>query len=408
MDLSFLQYQNRNKPVRIILTGGGSGGHTFPLVAIIRALRQEGKSNNIPLDILYVGPNDFTIPYIQKEGVRIKMLTTGKLRRRLSIANLGDFFKTIGGLFQAMYYVYTFMPDLVFSKGGYGSFPVAFWSILFFIPLYIHESDSVPGLVNRLTKIFAKQIFISFKCSQKYFPASKTVLVGNPIRQDLLLPEKQKDDTKKLLKLDPDKKVVTIIGGSQGSQHINSLILDTLPELMPQMELIHQTGTNNFAEIQREAKIVFDNAVKNPDFQKYYHPVAFFQETEKPTIQSLADVLLVSDLIIARAGSGSIFEVAARGRAAILIPLPWAAGGHQAKNAYEYSEAGAAIVVEEGNLKPHIFSNLILDLIKDDKKRNKMEQAALKFARPQAAQQIAHFLIAKEQNPIPDTNPQTN
>jgi len=323
----------------------------------------------------------------------VRTIMAGKLRRRLSFANFLDIFKSIGGIFQALGYVYAFMPDIIFSKGGYGSFPAVLWGTLFFIPIAIHESDAVPGLVNSLMKKFARKIFISFSFTQKYFSAQKTVLTGNPIREELVLPPDKKDDTIKILGLDQKKPVLTIIGGSQGSQHINTLVLDILPKIIPQVQVIHQTGKDNFDSVEKEADIVFQEIIKNESDKQYYHPCAFFEERDTPKLDSLRDVLLVSDLVIARAGSGLIFEIALNGKPSILIPLPWASRGHQFKNAYEYAYSGAAVVVEEGNLKTDIFSNLVLRLINDENKKKTMSEAAQKFAQPKAAEQIAQYLL---------------
>lgn len=411
MDLSFLKPKlSSNKTMRIVLTGGGSGGHTFPLIAVFRELKKIARAQNIFLEIIYIGPDDFTLPYILKEeGIKIKRIVTGKLRRPFSfIKSIFDLFKTIGGIFQSLFYIYVLMPDAVFSKGGYGSFPVVFWGILFFIPTYIHESDAVPGLVNHIVGRFCRKIFISFDYTKRYFPVKKTLLTGNPVRLDLF-PARQspdgsrrlaggdetldKENIKKLLKLDIAKPVITIIGGSQGSRHINDLILDILPKIIKNAEVIHQTGKTNYEEVIREADVVFQEIIGDKEQQKFYHPLPFFEETTIPGSFSLKETLAVSDLIIARAGSGLIFEIAASGKPSILIPLPWASRGHQKENAYEYTKNGAGVAVEEANLQPNIFSDLVLQIISDEKKKEKMSNKATEFAKPQAAEEIAQYLL---------------
>lgn len=407
MDLSFLKAKSFERTIRLVLTGGGSGGHTFPLIAAAREFKKIAQEKNFSLEIFYLGPNDFTLPYILKEeGIVIKTITAGKFNRADSFLNklLGfvnifvNFFKTLGGIFQSLFYIYILMPDAIFSKGGYGSFPVIFWGAIFFVPTFIHESDAVPGLVNHLSGRFCRRIFISFENTKNYFPQNKTILTGNPIRSELLPQANENYDLKsikQLLGLSLERPVVTIIGGSQGSRHINDLILDILPKIIDKTEVIHQTGRANYKEIQREINIVFQEIVGNRKNQDYYHPVPFFEETTTPTISSLKDVYLVSDLIIARAGSGLIFEIAALGKPSILIPLPWASRHHQKKNAYLYAQTGAAVVVEEENLKTNIFSDLVLRLLSDEKKKKIMAEAALKFAKPQAAQDIAQQIIAE-------------
>lgn len=405
MDISFLKSRSFSRTIRLVITGGGSGGHTFPLIAVAREFKKIAQEKNFLYEIIYIGPNDFTLPYILKEeGITIKTIITGKINRqgdssrRLSgfINFFVNLFKILGGIFQSLYYVFILMPDAIFSKGGYGAFPVIFWGIIFFIPTYTHESDAVPGLVNHLVGRFCRKIFISFDYTKKYFPLNKSLLTGNPIRSDLFLGEGESynvQNIKELLKLSPDKPVITVIGGSQGSSHINDFILDILPRIINEVEIIHQTGKNNYQKVVREATVVFQEIIRNKEFEKYYHPVPFFEETKTPNISSLKDIYLISDLIIARAGSGLIFEIAASKKPSILIPLPWASRGHQKRNAYEYAKNGAAIVVEENNLKTNIFSDLILQVLFDEEKKKTMSSAAFQFAKLNAAQDIAKEIV---------------
>jgi UDP-N-acetylglucosamine--N-acetylmuramyl-(pentapeptide) pyrophosphoryl-undecaprenol N-acetylglucosamine transferase len=407
MDISFLKSRSFNRTIRLVLTGGGSGGHTFPLIAVAREFKKIAQEKNFLYEIIYIGPDDFTLPYILKEeGITIKKIIAGKFNRQdFSTKKIPgfinffiNFFKALGGIFQSLYYVFLLMPDAIFSKGGYGAFPVIFWGIIFFIPTYVHESDAVPGLVNHLTGRFCRRIFISFDYTKKYFPLNKCLLTGNPIRLDLFPKEDKSYDVKnirKLLKLSLDKPIITIIGGSQGSSHINDFVLDILPRIINEAEIIHQTGKDNYEKVVREATVVFQEIIENKEAEKYYHPVPFFEETEMPNISSLKDIYLISDLIIARAGSGLIFEIAASQKPSILIPLPWASRGHQKKNAYEYAKSGAAIVVEESNLKTNIFSDLILQVSFDEKKKKTMSQAASQFAKINAAQDIAKEIIVQ-------------
>ena len=390
-----------NSTLKIVFTGGGSGGHTFPLVAVLRELKKIKEEKNLPLEFIYLGPNDFTLEYIKKEGIEIKTIFTGKFRRSFNpidiLNNISDIFKIIFGLFQTFVYLFLIMPDLVFAKGGYGSFPVIFISTLFFIPFYLHESDSQAGLTNHLMARFAKSVFISFESSAKFFPASKTKLIGNPVREELFYQNGEIDrvSLKKSLGLSDNYPLITVLGGSLGAQHINDLILDALPQLIGETEIIHQTGTADFERVLRESEIVFKEIIGSEERKTYYHPIPFIEETiTGKEMFNLKDVYFLSDLIVARAGSGLIFEIARSGKPAILIPLPWSTKEHQIKNAYEYARNGAAIVLEEKNLQPNIFSGLIFQILKDEKKRQEMSRAALNFSKPQAAQIIAQELIS--------------
>ncbi len=389
-----------NSTLKIVLTGGGSGGHTFPLIAVLRELKKIKEENNLPLEFIYLGPNDFTLEYIKKEGIEVKTIITGKFRRSFSpidiLNNILDIFKIIFGLFQTFVYLFLIMPDIVFAKGGYGSFPVIFISTLFFIPFYLHESDSQPGLTNHLMARFAKLVFISFESRAKIFPPSKTKLVGNPVREELFYEEEEVDKAslKRSLGLSEEYPLIAVLGGSLGAQHINDLILDSLPQLIEETEIIHQTGTTDFERVLRESEIVFKEIIGSEERKTFYHPVPFIEETIMgKEMFNLKDIYFLSDLIVARAGSGLIFEIARSGKPAILIPLPWSTKEHQIKNAYEYAKNGAAIVLEEKNLQPNIFSGLIFQILRDEKKKQEMSQAALNFAKPQAAQIIAQELI---------------
>jgi UDP-N-acetylglucosamine--N-acetylmuramyl-(pentapeptide) pyrophosphoryl-undecaprenol N-acetylglucosamine transferase len=276
-------------------------------------------------------------------------------------------------------------PDLIFSKGGYGSLPVSFAGWLLLVPIILHESDAEPGLANRILSRLSIEIFVSFPIENtSFFPSDKMVYVGNPIRSDLLTGSREK--AKELFSLKLDKPILLIMGGSQGSERINDLILNILPKLLKNFEVIHQTGIKNFERVKNEAKASL-YAEEKSNLSEYYHPIAFFNEEE------LKHAYKVSDLIISRAGSGSIFEIAAIGKPSILIPLPESAQNHQVKNAYSYSEKGACIVIEEVNLRPNFFLEEIRLLLANKEKIEFMSQAAKLFAKNSSARIIAEYII---------------
>ncbi len=394
-----MSYQIPSQTIRIVLTGGGSGGHTFPLIAVARELRKMSQKKGQSLELFYIGPDDFAADFVRQEGIAVKTILGGKFRRDWSpgnlLKNIVDIFKIIGGLVQTYYYLLVLMPDAIFSKGGYGSFPVVFWGIIFAIPIFVHESDAVPGLMNKMSAKFSRTIFVSFPDTQRYFPQHKTIVTGNPIRIDLVAERIDPSRAKELLKLDNKRPLVLVLGGSQGAQHINDIILDILPEVIDRVQIVHQTGNKNYQQVQREAEIVFREIIKSEENKQFYHPYPFLIETDKPVPHSLKFLYAAADLIIARAGSGLIFEIAAVGKPSIIIPLPWASQGHQLKNAYAYEKSGACVVVEEKNLRTNIFSDLILRLLQDKKKLAQMSKAALSFAKPQAAEVIAQYLWSR-------------
>lgn len=365
--------------MKILFTGGGTGGHVFPLIAIIREIRKIYPRKD--LQFFYIGPNDeFGSISLSQEDVLIKTISSGKIRRYFSWQNIIDIiFKIPWSFVQAFFLLAKIEPNIVFSKGGSGSLPVTFCSRLFKIPVFLHESDITPGSSNRLASKWARKTFISFPKTE-YFDLSKAVLVGNPIRLELL--DGTKDKAKELFDLSLEKPVFLFLGGSQGAEFINDFVLRALNMLLAEFEIIHVTGNANFKEVQVESQVIIDK-----NLVQYYHPVPFLDE------EKLKNAYKAASLVISRAGSGSIFEIAAMGLPSILVPLPGAAGNHQAKNAYAYADTGAAIVMEQDNLTKNFFLENVHHLFSNPKKVEEMQEAALRFSKPQAAKVIARMVL---------------
>ncbi len=369
--------------MKILFTGGGTAGHIFPIIAIIRELKKQG----FVFTPVYMGPKDeFSRVELSQEQVKIKTVLAGKIRRYLNwksvLQNLADLlFKIPLGFLQSFFYIFFFAPDLIFSKGGYGSVPTVFCGWLFQIPIIIHESDVTPGAANRLLSKLAPRVMVSFPASKtEYFPEKKMISVGNPIRKRIT--EGSKEKAKSLFNLTGEKPVILVIGGSQGSQTINDLILLVLPTMLNKFEIIHQTGRKNFKNLKAEAKVVVAK-----EREKYYHPLPFLREVE------LREAYAAADLIISRSGSGSVFEVAACGKPSILVPLSNSAQNHQVKNAYAYAHYEACVVMEETNLTPHFLFEKIKYLFAHPDEMEKMSGKAQEFSKPESAQAIAKYLI---------------
>ena len=377
--------------MKILFTGGGTAGHVLPIVGIVREIRKIYAKKD--LQFFYIGPKDeFGEILLSQEGINVKQVLAGKIRRytdwKSFSQNLVDvLFKIPAGVFKSFFYIFFLAPDLIFSKGGFGSIPGVIAGWLLQVPIFLHESDITPGLANRFLNKFSLEIFVSFPKTE-YFPPKKMILVGNPIRREIL--EGSKEKAKKIFKLSGDKKVVLILGGSQGAQRINDKILEILPELLTNFEILHQCGERNFKEVRAEAR-----AVTPKNLEKYYHPFPFLKEEE------LKQVYQVVDLIVSRAGSGSIFEISAIGKPAILVPLPEAAQNHQVKNAYSYAENGACLVMEEANFTPRFFLEKLKHFFSHPEKLEEMQVAAKKFARPMAAKIIAEYICGYLTNEKP-------
>lgn len=366
--------------MRLLFTGGGTGGHIFPLIAIARELRKLLPAEEI--EFFYLGPNkpELELILLSQEGFNIKTISSGKIRRYLSFENFKDIlFKIPIGILQSLFYLLRFRPALVFSKGGYGSFPVTISALFLGIPVFLHESDITPGLANRVASKWAKKIFISFQKTE-YFSLKKTTFVGNPIMREILNGNKQR--AKEIFNLTFEKPIILILGGSQGAQTINDFILRILNEFLKDFELIHQCGINHLKSVKAEAQVIIEK-----ELEKYYHPIGFLRE------EKLKHALAAADLIISRAGSGAIFEIAAVGKPSILIPLTKSAGNHQAKNAYRYFQAGACQIIEEGNLKPNFFLEKVKYIFFHKDELEKMKENALKFSKPESARIIAREIL---------------
>ena len=368
--------------MKILFTGGGTGGHIFPIIAISREIRRLYPEKKI--EFFYIGPKDeFGEIFLSQEGIKVKKILAGKFRRYITLKsffeNLIDLFKITIGIFQAFFYIFFFAPDLIFSKGGFGSIPAIIAGKLLGVPIFLHESDAIPGMANRFLAGFSLEIFVSFP-KTPYFPEEKMILVGNPIRREIL--EGESKEAKIYFKLTGEKPLILILGGSQGAQRINDKILEILPEILKDFELIHQCGEKNDEEVRAEEKITITK-----DLEKYYHLFPFLKEEE------LKMAYAASDLVVSRAGSGSIFEISALGKPSILIPLPEAAQNHQLKNAYTYAENGAAIILEEENFTPHFFLEKLKYLISQPEALEKMGRAAKEFSRPEATRIIAGYIV---------------
>ncbi|MFH0906883.1 MAG: undecaprenyldiphospho-muramoylpentapeptide beta-N-acetylglucosaminyltransferase [bacterium] len=369
--------------MRILFTGGGTGGHIFPLIAVARQLKriyfsEEGK----PLEMFFLGSGGFKNA-LNQEGIKTKTILTGKIRRYFSVLNILDIFKMPIGFLQTLWYLFIWMPDVVFNKGSYASAPVVITAWIYRIPILTHESDIFPGLSNRFAAKFSKKIAISFSQTEKYFPQEKTALIGNPIRMEIIQTclstnENDKNQARKILNLTSDKPIIFISGGSQGAQKINEVVLRVLPKLTEKYEIIHQCGVKNYEQIKK----IFDQSSTSN-----YRFFSFLDEKQ------LSAAYLLADLIISRAGAISIFKIAACHKPSILIPLQISASDHQRQNAFAYARAGATSVLEESNLTPNLFLNEISKILEHPEISKTMSVNAESFSMPEAAQRIAEELI---------------
>ncbi len=368
--------------MKVLLAGGGTGGHFYPLIAVARSLKDIAEQERIvSLEISFISPDPYDAELLREEEIKFIKAPAGKIRRYFSLWNIVDFVKTAWGVVSAVFSIYLNFPDVIFAKGGYASFPALVAARIFRIPLVIHESDIVPGKVSLWASKFATRVAISFPQSLKYFPPEKTALTGNPIRKQVL--GGNKDEALELFGLEGNLPAILVLGGSQGAERLNNVILEILPELVKSAQVIHQTGRANLAEIKLRSGLILESSA----FAKRYHPYGFLNEG------SLRNASKVGALALARAGAGSIFELAAWGLPAILIPLPYAAQDHQRENAYGYARSGAAVVLEEENLTPHVLLSEIAKILSNPSRQAEMSRAAQTFSKVDAANRIAEEII---------------
>ncbi len=365
--------------MKILLTGGGTGGHFYPVIAVAQAIRAIAADTKlVDVRLFYMAPQPYDRQQLFDNNITFVPNSAGKMRRYFSIANFFDLFRTGWGIVTAIWSLYFIFPDVVFAKGGYVSFP-ALWAARFLgIPVVIHESDSVPGRLNRWAGKFATRVAVSWPEAAQFFPAGKVAVTGNPIRKELFQPVHQ--GAREFLEMMPTVPIILVLGGSQGAQLINEHFMNALPRLLEKYQVIHQTGDANFEKTKALASVVLGSS----SHKDRYKPFANLD------VLALRMAAGASDIVITRAGS-TLFEIAAWGLPAIIIPITDSNGDHQRQNAYNYARTGAAVVIEENNISANIIVSEVDRLMSNPAERETMKKAALAFARNDAA-----LLIAKE------------
>ena len=363
--------------MRIVLTGGGTGGHFYPILAVAHELRNIAAAERVvDLSLFYFGSRPIHPELLAGDSIQYRRVAAGKVRNYSSPRNILDAFFTAFGILQAVGKMLVVMPDVVFAKGGYDSFPTLVAARLFRIPVIIHESDAVPGRVNRWAGKWAVRVAVAYPAAGKFFPERKVALTGIPIRSGLL--GGTREPAAEFFAVYSERPVVFITGGSQGAKIINRAVVEILARILEKFEVIHQVGEAHFEDLRFETASI----IKEGGGERYYHMVASLNEEE------MRSAYLLADIIVSRAGS-TIFEIAAWGKPAIVIPLAIAAQDHQRENAYAYAAAGAAVIIEEANLTPSLLLHEITSVAEHPERRAKMAEAAKAFARTDAAEVIA-------------------
>ncbi|HUX80992.1 MAG TPA: UDP-N-acetylglucosamine--N-acetylmuramyl-(pentapeptide) pyrophosphoryl-undecaprenol N-acetylglucosamine transferase [Candidatus Paceibacterota bacterium] len=372
--------------MKIVFTGGGTGGHFYPIIAIAEALSDLVREERLLAPSLYYfAPTPFDEKALFENGIDYVYVPAGKVRRYFSFRNMTDATITFTGILKAIVSLFHIYPDVVVSKGGYASVPTVLAARLLRIPIIIHESDAKPGRANLLAAKFATKIAISFESAAAYFPKNaqgKIARTGIPIRKALMRVEAE--GARQYLGLESTIPTILILGGSQGAVKINDIVLSALPDLVSFANIIHQTGRTNFKNVESVGKVVLAKSAH----AERYHPINYLDQVSMQRAAGIATV------VISRAGANSIAEIGLWKKPAILIPIPESVSHDQRTNAYTYAQTGAALVIDEENLTPHLFTAEIQRIVKDPALAKRMGEAAQDFTDQDAARVLAQEVLA--------------
>lgn len=373
--------------MKIGFAGGGTGGHFYPIIAVaeeVNKIIDEQKLINTSL--VYISTDPYDKSALLQNGITFEKIYAGKLRVYFSIKNFFDIFKTIFGVLKAIGTMYRVYPDVIFSKGAYASFPTVFAARILGIPVFIHESDSAPGRVNEWSGKFAKRIALSFGDAAKYFPKDKVAVTGQPIRNEIK--EKAIHGMGEYFGLNETMPVIYVVGGSQGSQTINDVVVDALPELLEKYQVIHVAGLDKYEKIKEQAKVVMSG---KPELLERYKVVGFLNTLGLKMAGGIAS------LAITRGGSSTIFELAQWGIPCLVVPIEKSNKDHQRNNAFAISATGGAIVIEEPNFTATILFSEIERIMNNNEIYDAMKKGVLSFTTPNAARTIAEELVKMAQ-----------
>ncbi|MBZ4687001.1 MAG: UDP-N-acetylglucosamine--N-acetylmuramyl-(pentapeptide) pyrophosphoryl-undecaprenol [Clostridia bacterium] len=364
--------------MKVILSGGGTGGHIYPALAIGTLLKERYPETKI----LYVGTaNGLEASIVPKEGIDFATVTVEGLPRRLSPKGVKVLLKLLKGSWQSRQILRKFCPDIIVATGGYVCGPISYLAARQGVKLVLHEQNALPGLTNRLLSKKADLICTTFKESIQYFPQAKNVvLTGLPIRQQII--ETSRDAGARALGIDPEKFIILVTGGSRGAKRLNDAMLEVIKYFTNKthFHIIHITGNAGYEDFIRELKNhgIDHEAIGNITIKPYLHGMHY--------------ALACANVVVGRAGATFISEITAKGIPAILIPYPYAAENHQHANAMSLVRNGAALIIKDDQLTGQKLLSTLKELLKNNDKLQEMKTKSKMLGKPDAGEKIVNLI----------------
>jgi UDP-N-acetylglucosamine--N-acetylmuramyl-(pentapeptide) pyrophosphoryl-undecaprenol N-acetylglucosamine transferase len=378
--------------MRVLISGGGTGGHIYPALSVATQLR-----NTYQADILYLGSNDgMETGLVPAAGFRLATVKAGKLQRYVSWGTVTGVARVPVGMAQAIGIVRNFRPDVAFTSGGYVAVPAGLAARLNGVPLLMHQQDVSPNLSNRLIAPLATRISVAFADSQRYFPARKTIHMGNPVRQAILdVRQTAPEEARSALGFDPQLPLLLVTGASQGARHLNQVICQTLTALLPRCQILHLSGAKLFEETRPLAESAMVDL--DAETRQRYRLVPYLSDEMPLALQAAA-------LVICRAGASTLSELAVLSKASILVPLPPGIGGSpQEVNADMFESQQAGVVIRDIDLKPETLVERVNSIIASPTRLQAMAEATGSLAKPTATQEIAEAIVKMAKGPVEKT-----
>ena len=385
------------RQLRILVTGGGSGGHATPALATVAAIKTiADRDGTWQPTFLYVGSYTGVERQLARgAAIPFTAIATGKLRRshnllgHFSWRNLLDALRLPWGVAQALRAVVRFRPHVVLSTGGFVCVPsvIAAWFLR--VPVITHEQTVQMGLANRIASRFARRIALTFDSARDDLPArfqSKAFVTGNPVRPIIFSGERAAAIALAGLEGDDDLPTLYITGGALGAQHINRAVAEALPDLLSLCRVIHQCGRQTVDCVPLVERLRQDRAALPSNLQNRYYVVDFVAD-------EIGDIYALADAVVSRSGAGTLAELFALGKPSLLIPLVPTGGDEQRRNAQHAQQAGAAVIIEQADLTSNRLVGAVRELLTNGEMREEMSRAATGLAKPNAARELAQAAI---------------